>query len=171
VHARAERPRGPRQPSTRRATTTWRSALAPAAALVALALAAAGCSSKADAAPGAVRIDATVKDFTIRLSRTRVPAGDVVFEITNQGPSTHEFKLVRTDLRATDLPMLPGGLSVNDDSAALHPVRDVEDAEAGSHTRLVTNLRPGHYVIYCNFEGHYLGGLRADLDVTTKGTR
>jgi uncharacterized cupredoxin-like copper-binding protein len=171
VHARAERPRGPRRPSAGRATTTWRGAAAAAVAVAALALAGAGCSSKASAAPGAIRVDATVKDFTIRLSRTRVPAGDVVFDVTNSGPSTHEFKLVRTDLRASSLPLLPGGLSVNDDSAALHPVREVEEVQAKSHTEVVTHLTPGHYVVYCNFEGHYLGGLRADLDVVSRGTR
>jgi uncharacterized cupredoxin-like copper-binding protein len=171
VHARAERPRGPRRRSAGRATTTWRSTAAAAVALAALAFAGAGCSSKASAAPGATRVGATVKDFTIRLSRTRVPAGDVVFDLTNNGPSTHEFKLVRTDLRASSLPLLPGGLSVNDDSAALHPVREVEEVEAKSHTEVATHLTPGHYVIYCNFEGHYLGGLRADLDVTSRGTR
>ena len=30
---------------------------------------------------------------------------------------------------------------------------------------LVLHLAPGHYVLYCNLEGHYLGGMYAALTV------
>ena len=38
----------------------------------------------------------TLKDFRIKVSRTRVPAGDVQLVVANKGPDTHEMLVVRT---------------------------------------------------------------------------
>ena len=40
-----------------------------------------------------------------------------------------------------------------------------EILEAGDKKNLTLNLPPGHYVLYCNLEGHYLGSMHATLDV------
>jgi uncharacterized cupredoxin-like copper-binding protein len=143
------------------------------AGIVAVAgLLAGGCGThSAAASPDATRVDVRLHDFAIQLSRPRIPAGKVAFVVQNVGPSTHEFKIVRTNLAADALPMQPGGLSVNDDSAALHSVRDIDEVDAGDHTQLEVDLAPGHYVVYCNFEGHYLGGTRAAFDVVARGGR
>jgi uncharacterized cupredoxin-like copper-binding protein len=41
----------------------------------------------------------------------------------------------------------------------------IEVVEAGDKATLKLNLPPGHYVLYCNLEGHYLGNMYATLEV------
>ena len=36
---------------------------------------------------------------------------------------------------------------------------------------LVLRLPPGHYVVFCNLEGHYLGGMHTLLEVRNDAAR
>jgi uncharacterized cupredoxin-like copper-binding protein len=149
-----------------RARSWLRHVAALGAAASVAALGACGGSGDSAASRAGATVRVTVEDFNARESRTRVPAGPVTFDVHNRGPSTHEFVLARTDLPSGKLPLRPDGLSVNEDAAALHEVGSVDDLGLGNSRRVTVNLRPGHYVLYCNFEGHYLGGIHADLEVT-----
>jgi uncharacterized cupredoxin-like copper-binding protein len=140
--------------------------VAVAAAGIALVVGA-GCFSRAGSASGAPRpvVELSMRDFSIRLSRATVPAGPVAFDVRNAGPSTHEFKLVRTDVVASELPLDASGLAVDDESRALHRVGGIDTVALGGRAHLEIDLRPGRYVVYCNLEGHYLAGTYAQLDV------
>ena len=48
------------------------------------------------------RIDVTMHDFGIEVSRRSVPAGKVVLHVTNNGPSTHEINVDLHPLRRRD---------------------------------------------------------------------
>ena len=61
----------------------------------ALSLAAVGCSSSSSSAEGGIGV--TEQDFTITVSPSSVAAGSVTFNITNNGPSAHEFLVVKSD--------------------------------------------------------------------------
>lgn len=100
------------------------------------------------------------------MARTELPAGQVAFNVSNRGPSTHEFLIVRTDLRADNLPIGSDGLTVNEDSAQLDLIEEDSELDIGVSRTLVVDLPAGHYVFYCNLEGHYLGGMHASLVVT-----
>jgi len=89
----------------------------------------------------------------------------VTFQVHNRGPSTHEFVVVRTGIAASRLPLKTDGLTINEESSALHPVGSVEELDIAHDHALRLHLKPGHYIIFCNLEGHYLGGMRASLDV------
>ena len=45
-------------------------------------------------------------------------------------------------------------------------VKEDSELDIGVSRALVVDLPPGHYVLYCNLEGHYLGGMHASLVVT-----
>lgn len=130
-----------------------------------LALLCPACSGAPSARPGSV-IGVAVKDFHIGPGKTHVSAGQVAFDIHNGGPSTHEFVVVRTDLGDADLPLGPDGLSVDEDSPQIHLVTEDSELDIGESRVLVVSLPPGHYVFYCNLEGHYLGGMHASLVVS-----
>jgi len=108
----------------------------------------------------------TLRDFRIGIPSKTVAAGRISFDIHNRGPSTHEFLIVRTDLRSSDLPVGPDGLTVDEESPELHFVKEDPDLDIGDTQALQVYLPPGHYVLYCNLEGHYLGGMHASLVVT-----
>jgi uncharacterized cupredoxin-like copper-binding protein len=138
------------------------------ALFVAVALLAAGlsgCASSARSASGP-RITVVEHDFGLTVSPATVRAGTVTLHIENRGPSTHELNLDRTTLAPGSLPLLPNSLQVNEDSAALKSVDSIGDIRLRTTQNATVRLKPGRYVLYCNLEGHYLGGMHAELDVT-----
>ena len=107
----------------------------------------------------------TLEDFKLTTSVVDIPAGRVTFQVTNNGPSTHEFNVDRTNLAAAALPIDPSGLLVAEDSPALHREGSVESAGIASVHHLTLNLAPGSYVVYCDLEGHYLSGMHVLIHV------
>ena len=94
-----------------------------------------------------------------------MPAGTVTFRVRNQGPTSHEFVVVRTDLAPDKLPLQDDGLTVDEEKKGVELVEEAGGLDIDEHENLVVRLTPGHYVMYCNFEGHYLGGMHAALTV------
>ena len=137
--------------------------IARTACLVAgLALVPAACSPAGPASSGPV-FDVTIRDFKVRPSSPTAPAGVVTLSVSNIGPTTHEFVVVRTDLPDGELPIGADGLSVDEDR--LDDVDEIEGVEDGSTEQVTVRLDPGRYVFFCNFEGHYLAGMHATVRV------
>ena len=129
-----------------------------------LALGLTGCSSSASRSAGS-RIDVTMHDFGIKVSRRSVPAGTVVLHVTNNGPSTHEFNVDLTNYHAGDFPLKRDGLTVKEDAAGLRRIDSIEQINLHRTEDLTLDLKPGRYVLWCNLEGHYLGGMHQSFDV------
>ena len=112
-------------------------------------------------------VDITLSDFHIDSATASVAGGDVVLQVHNGAPATHEFVVVRTTLPADGLPLGPDGLSVNEDW--LDGVGELNEVPAGTVGTLPLQLAPGRYVFFCNLDGHYLGGMHAVLEVSPDG--
>jgi hypothetical protein len=123
-------------------------------------LASAACSKGAPAGPQArtgervVRV--TERDFHIT-APARLPPGDALIQVTNNGPVAHEFIMVR----ATDRQMTLRADGITVDEQALLPVTvgSLTPGRAGLVRTLRVHLVPGHYVFFCNMAGHYMGGM------------
>ena len=109
--------------------------------------------------------DINLTDFTLHITTATAKPGEIAFRLHNDGPSTHEFNVDRTDLDAGALPLREDGLSVDEASKLMARVDSVEIIEAGDTAHLTVDLPAGHYVLYCNLEGHYLGHMYANFDV------
>ena len=94
-----------------------------------------------------------------------MPAGTVSFRIRNQGPTSHEFIVVRTDRAPDKLPLQSDGLTVNEEARGIDLIDEAEGLDIDDRQTLVLDLAAGQYVMYCNLEGHYLGGMYAALTV------
>jgi uncharacterized cupredoxin-like copper-binding protein len=127
-------------------------------------LAGTGCAGTSS--PSGAQVDVGERDFKLTASVDHVPAGWVTFQIHNVGPSTHEFNLDRTTLASDSLPLQPSSLQVSEESPQLHRIVSISQIRLGSTHDLRVRLVPGQYVIYCNLEGHYLGGMHVALAVT-----
>jgi uncharacterized cupredoxin-like copper-binding protein len=127
-----------------------------------MALVLAACGSAEPALSGPV-FDVTIKDFKVRPSSPTAPAGTVTLSVSNIGPTTHEFVVVRTDLPEGDLPIDGDGLSVDEDR--IDDVDEIHGIEDGTTEQVTVRLEPGRYVFFCNFEGHYLAGMHAAVRV------
>jgi uncharacterized cupredoxin-like copper-binding protein len=109
-------------------------------------------------------VDATQKDFAIGLSPTTANSGPVEFQITNQGPSTHEFVVFKTDLAPDALPLNKDG-DVDEEGPGVKHIDEVEDIASGATEQLKVSLQPGSYVVVCNLPGHYKLGMHAPLTI------
>ena len=140
------------------------------ALVAALAIATVACSSPSSSRSAAGSPDtstsgevaSTVKDFSISLDPTEVAAGEVKFTITNEGPSTHEFVVVKSDTAPGDLPV--DGELVSEDGIDM--IGEAEDIAPSTSAELVLTLEAGKYAIICNIESHYAQGMSAGLTVT-----
>ena len=128
--------------------------------LAGAALAVAACTTSA----ATKSVSATLTEFKIGLSTTKVAAGEVTFSIGNKGSVAHEFVIVRTDLSADALPTNGDG-EVEEDGDGIAVVDEAEDIAPGSAATLTLSLGPGKYAALCNLPGHYLGGMHGGFEV------
>jgi uncharacterized cupredoxin-like copper-binding protein len=115
--------------------------------------------------PSGTPVNVLLEDFKVRQDPAVVPAGTVSFRILNQGPTTHEYIVVRTDRASDKLPLQRDGLTVNEEAPGIDLLDEAEGLDIDDRQTLVLDLAAGHYVMYCNLEGHYLGGMHAALTV------
>jgi len=115
--------------------------------------------------PSGTPVNVLLQDFKVRMDAAVVPAGTVSFRLLGQGPTTHEFIVVRTDRSPDKLPLQRDGLTVNEEAFGVELVDEAEGLDIDDRQTLDLRLAPGHYVMYCNLEGHYLGGMYAALTV------
>jgi uncharacterized cupredoxin-like copper-binding protein len=149
-----------------RARRRWAWALALALIPAALALVVfVTAERRQEPAPLGTPVNVRLEDFKVRPDAAVVPVGTVSFHILNQGPTTHELIVVRTDRAPDKLPLQRDGLTVNEDAPGVDLLDEVEGLDIDGRQTLVLGLAPGNYVLYCNLEGHYLGGMYAALTV------
>ena len=115
--------------------------------------------------PSGTPVNVLLKDFHVERDAAVVPAGMVTLRIRNQGPTRHELIVIRTDLAPDKLPLQKDGLTVDEEKDGVKLVEEVNAMDIDEHQNLDLRLAPGNYVMYCNFEGHYLGGMHASLAV------
>ncbi len=147
-----------------RARRRWAWALALVLAALALAVPLT-MARRQEPTPSGTPVNVLLEDFKVRRDAAVVPAGTVSFRIRNQGPTTHEAIVVRTDRAPDKLPLQPDGLTVNEDAPGIDLLDEAEGLDIDDRRTLVLDLAPGHYVLYCNLEGHYLGGMHEALTV------
>jgi uncharacterized cupredoxin-like copper-binding protein len=114
------------------------------------------------AAPSSINVSLTT--YGIKPSSNTAKAGDVTFKVKNDAADlVHEFVVVKTDTAAGKLPMTADGQKADEEKTTA--VDEIEDIEPGKSGELKVTLAAGHYVLLCNVEGHYAGGMYADLNV------
>jgi uncharacterized cupredoxin-like copper-binding protein len=141
---------------------TWAIALVLAALALAVPFTVA---RRHEPAPRGIPVNVLLDDFRVRTDAAVVPAGTVSLRILNHGPTTHEFIVVRTDRDPDKLPLQRDGLTVNEEAPGIELLDEAGGLDIDDRQTMVLRLAPGHYVLYCNLEGHYLGGMHAALPV------
>jgi uncharacterized cupredoxin-like copper-binding protein len=157
-----------------RLTTSGR--LLAAAAITSLVIV--GCSTD-DASPGAdgdnggeaTIVAVSLQEWAVVPAEDSAPAGDVTFEVTNDGPAdVHEFVVLKTDLAPADLPVDENGV-VSEEGEGIEVIDEIEDIPVGESQDLTVSLDAGNYVLLCNIwsedeqEAHYKMGMRTAFTV------
>ena len=112
-------------------------------------------------------IKGTESDFKITLDKTSASAGKVTFNVTNNGPSTHEFVIFKTNLPQDQLPTKKenGAVVVNETGPGVQHIDEIPGINKGDTKSLTVNLKPGKYVIICNLPTHYQLGMHVPFTV------
>jgi uncharacterized cupredoxin-like copper-binding protein len=148
-----------------RASWRWMGVAAIVLALVGVVVPFAAGRGRGQPSPPGTVVDVLLDDFHVHRTTARVPAGMVRFRLSNNGPSTHEFIVVRTDRASDQLPLQRDGLTVDEEGPGVDQVDEAEGLDIADRRTLTLSLAPGHYVLFCNMEGHYLGGMHAAFTV------
>ena len=98
----------------------------------------------AEAAAPLGRVQVVAVEFHYRLSRVRVPAGQVRIELANFGQDEHNLTLRKVG--TTKVMTIPGALPGTRETATLR-------------------LKPGLYVLKCTMANHAMLGMKAQLRV------
>lgn len=109
-------------------------------------------------APGARpgRIELQFGDFWLKPTRARVPAGRTTFVVRNGSGVYHDLMIERAPIEFEG-PNRPVEMAAE---------AGVEGLAPGATGKMVVNLRPGRYELFCSVPSHYSGGLHTELTVT-----
>lgn len=154
--------------NSRSQSKQWRALLRMIAitAFVAAAFAAAGCgdddADKATTEPtpttasgGTVAV--SMAEFSVTPVPTSAPAGEVNFDVTNDGKLAHEFIVVQSDLAPDALPVDDKG-DVDEEGEGLKVIGEIPEVPIGETVSQKFDMPAGKYVLFCNISGHYKGG-------------
>lgn len=91
-----------------------------------------------------------------------IAAGEVTFEMINEGAVVHDLWVLRA-AHAYDALPVQGGVAVT--GGDVEVVEKVLETAAGTTVSLTASLEPGSYVLICNIPAHYELGMRAPFTI------
>jgi uncharacterized cupredoxin-like copper-binding protein len=117
-------------------------------------------------------VDVTLQEFSVIPAESSAEAGEITFNVTNDGPNdVHEFVVIETDLAPDALPTDENGV-VSETGEGMEVIDEIEDIPVGDSPSLTVDLDAGNYVLICNIfeeeeqESHYQNGMRTAFTVT-----
>ena len=101
-------------------------------------------------------VSSTLGEYYIHPNVTSVPAGKIEFTAKNVGQVTHELMVEQMPIK------MDGPGQPNEDAAQ----GMIQDMGPGASGKMMLNLKPGMYMLFCNVTGHYAAGQHTMLRVT-----
>lgn len=111
-------------------------------------------------------ITGSVNEWAVGVSATAAKAGEVTFNIENQGTIAHEFLVARTDIEPGQIPLTEEN-KFDEELDGLTVVDEIKEWEPGQTQTLKVNLEPGKYQLLCNIVGHYKAGMWVGFEVVS----
>jgi uncharacterized cupredoxin-like copper-binding protein/mono/diheme cytochrome c family protein len=106
-------------------------------------------------------IGVTLSEFKVTPAETSTAAGDVTFNVSNQGAVAHELVVIKTDLAPDALPQKTGAV----DEGAVDVEKKTGNIATKKSENLSVTLTAGKYVLICNVPGHYQAGMHTEFTV------
>jgi uncharacterized cupredoxin-like copper-binding protein len=141
-----------------------------------LLLSAVGCGDDdddgGDEGAGGTEVDVVLSEFIIEPSEDTVDAGEVTFNLDNQGGETHEFVVVDA-ASVDDLPLDEDEAFDESTYGEDNVLGEVEDVESGATAELTVDMAAGDYLLLCNIvededgesESHFAEGMHTEFTV------
>lgn len=93
------------------------------------------------AKPSETKVNVTETEFKIAAASTTFKAGEIAFEVKDDGKIPHDLAIKETGDKTKEIP--PGGTA-----------------------ELKVELKPGKYLLYCSIPGHEAAGMKLSITVT-----
>jgi uncharacterized cupredoxin-like copper-binding protein len=106
-----------------------------------------------------------LSEWSVKLTTTTAPAGNVTFNVANKGSAVHDLVVIKTDVPPDQLPIDPSILAVDTDAAGLERIARSESLGVGESQLLTAPLQAGSYVLICNVQTHYAEGMHTGFTV------
>ncbi len=119
--------------------------------------------SAAPAGAADSKVSAKLGEYFIKPDASSVDAGNIEFDVTNDGSIEHEFVVIKTDTPAADLPLADDG-NVDEEAAGEVP-GEIGSVQPGATETVTLSLDAAKYVLICNLPGHYKAGQYAKFSV------
>ena len=110
-------------------------------------------------------ITGSVQEWSITVSANEAKAGDVSFNIKNDGTIAHEFLVVKTDYKLGKIPLGTNN-RFDEEGAGIAVIDEIPEWAPKTSGTLTVKLEPGSYQLLCNIEGHYAAGMYSAFTVT-----
>lgn len=104
-------------------------------------------------------VNVSMVEMAFTVDPPSAKAGNVTFDMTNDGTVTHELVVIKTNKKAGDLPTDSSGKASETGTVGEGEV------EAGATDELTLKLTSAHYALICNLPGHYTAGMYTDFNV------
>ncbi len=114
--------------------------------------------------PEETTVRVLMNEWSMVPSVASVPAGEVTFEVVNQGALEHELVVLKTDLALDALTLRASGDKVDEDASGTN-MGEIEEIAAGETKIGTFTLTPGQYALVCNTAGHYTAGMVVAFEV------
>ena len=123
---------------------------------------------------GGDSVDVSLFEWSVEASDASVGAGEVTFNVSNDGGEAHEMVIVK-GIAPADLPVDENGKVIEDDLPEGSFVGEVEEFEAGTTESATFDLEEGTYTLFCNIseeeddgsvESHFQEGMVTTIEVT-----
>lgn len=115
---------------------------------------------------GGHTVNVTLDEYKVQVDSTSIGASKVTFQIANKGKVKHEFVILRTDIYSSPSALPTAGDKVQEDATGIEHVDEIDGLAAGEEKDLTVDLKPGTYLLICNYPGHVHDGMLAVLKVT-----
>jgi uncharacterized cupredoxin-like copper-binding protein len=93
------------------------------------------------AKPAATKVQVSETEFKITLGSTDLKAGEITFEVKNDGSIPHDLAIKGTGDKTKEIP-------------------------AGGTAALKVTLKPGKYELYCSVPGHEAAGMKLNVTIS-----
>ena len=101
--------------------------------------------------------DMSKMTMAVVVDKTKVKAGEVTFQVTNNSKDLIHEMLVAPADPAKPLPFVEKDFRVDEEAAK--DMGEVSELDPGKSGALTITLAPGTYILFCNVAGHYMSGM------------
>jgi len=104
-------------------------------------------------------VNVSMVEMAFTVDPPSAKAGNVTFDLSNDGTVPHEMVVIKTKTKAGDLPVDSAGKASEAGSVG------EAEVEPGATDELTLKLAAGRYALICNLPGHYAAGMYSDFTV------